>query len=92
MRLTLEIRLNLTFFFSVGHMKTFFGVTPKKVLIIFETQIFLVSLSKIEQKSFAPPQICLPLHLLVFRPRFASLILEGFRSRLSFKGYVPAYS
>jgi len=91
MRLTVEIRLILTVFFSIIHTKTFFG-DVLKVLIIFETQIFRVSWSKFGQKSFAPPNICLPLHLVVSRPIFGSLSLEGFRSRLILEGYLPAYS
>ena len=92
MSLTVEIRLILTFFFSIIHMKTFYVWLPKKVLIIFVAQIFRVSLSKFEQKSFAPPKICLPLYLVVSRPIFASLRLEDFRSRLSLEAYVPACS
>jgi len=64
----------------------------KKVLIIFETQIFRVSPSKFGQKSFTTPKICLFLHQAVSRPIFASLSLEGFRSRLSLKGCVPAHT
>ena len=41
-----------------------FYVTSKKILIIFETHIFRVSLSKFGRKSFAPPKVCLPLHLI----------------------------
>ena len=65
-------------FFFMIHMKTFFVWLPKKVLSIFETQIFRVSLSKFGQKSFAPPKIGLPLHLVVSRPIFASLSLERY--------------
>ena len=61
------------FFFSKIHMKIFFVWLPKKVLIIFERRIFRVSLSKFGQKSFAPPKICMPLHLVVSRPISASL-------------------
>jgi len=64
-------------------------VTSKKSLNHFETHIFS---GKLGQKSFAHPKICLPLHLVASRPIFASLSLEGFRSRLSLKGYVPACS
>ena len=61
------------FFFSKIHMKIFFVWLPKKVLIIFERRIFRVNLSKFGQKSFAPPRICMPLHLVVSRPISASL-------------------
>jgi len=74
MKLTDGIRLNLTFSSPRKKwMKTFFGGhtpktrffmwPPKKVFIIFEIQNFRASLKKFGHKSFAPPNICLPLHL-----------------------------
>jgi len=62
-------------------------VPPKEVLLICEIPIFQVSLRKFRQKSLAPTKICLPPHLGVTKPNFASLGLIGFRSRLGLQGY-----
>jgi len=86
-----RITSDFDFFLHNTHEGLFLCDFQKKS-INFETQIFRVSLGKFGQKSFAPPKICLPLHLVVSRPIFASLSLESFKSRLSLEGYVPAYS
>jgi len=85
MKLTVEIYPNLTFSFP-KYTWLLCGF-QKNVLIIFESEIFRVSLSKFGQKYFTLPKYCLPLYLVVSRPISASLSLEGFRSRLGLEDY-----
>jgi len=84
-RLSVEICPNLTF--SFPKYTWFLCGFQKNVLIISESEIFRVSLSKFGQKYFALPKICLPLLLVLSRPISASLSLEGFRSHLGLEDY-----
>ena len=56
-----------------------FGVHPKdgryeKIIAQKVTQIFRASLGKFGQKSFAPPKICLLVHLCLWSPRTSCLL------------------
>jgi len=53
------------------------GRNLTSVFSIIHMKTFQVSLSNFGQKSFAPPKVCLSLHLVVSRPIFASLSLKG---------------